>query len=120
MDILKQNEKLIEQFSSYTFEKKKSELLFMLRELYWTSEEINKLWELVYGVNDERNWHVLVKVYSLLLEALVYAKDKKSANAVQKLNVINDVLMQMKDQENNEKILEESELDSLLSKIDNI
>ncbi len=120
MDILKQNEKLIEQFSSYTFEKKKSELLFMLRELYWTSDEINKLWELVYGVNDERNGHVLVKVYSLLLEALAYAKDKKSTNAVQKLNVINDVLMQMKDEENNEKILEESELDNLLNKIDNI
>jgi hypothetical protein len=55
-----------------------------------------------------------------LLEALAYAKDKKSNNAVQKLNVINDVLMQMKDEENNEKILEESELDNLLSKIDNI
>jgi hypothetical protein len=34
MDILKQNEKLLEQFSSNTFEKKKSELLFLLRELY--------------------------------------------------------------------------------------
>lgn len=119
MNSIKQNEKLIEVFSSYPFAKKKSELMFMLRELYWISDEINKLWELVYNVNNEGNWYVLVKIYSLLLEALAYAKDKKNNQAIEKLNIINDVLINMRDEENKEKVLEESTLDDLLNSINN-
>jgi hypothetical protein len=113
----KQLEKLIEVFSDYPFQKKKSELLFILRELYWVSDEINQLWELVYSVNDERNWYVLIKVYSLLLESISYAKDKKNNKSIENLDIIKNVLINMRDEENHEKILEKDALDDLLKSL---
>ena len=108
----------LDKFSKMTFIEKKNECLTILKKLYWISEDINTLWNIVYNSNDENNQEILIKVYNLLLDALYYAEDKQSERVIEKLEEIRNNLSLYKKEEEEEKKLENQNLDELFQKLD--
>lgn len=106
--------KLLEKFWNMNFVEKKKECLQILKRLYWISEDINTLWNIVYNSTDEDDQEVLIKVYTLLLDALYYAKDKQKERVVENLQKAKDSFNEYKQEEENEKILNNQNLDELL------
>lgn len=113
-------QKLIEQFKSYDFIKMKKELLHILKELYGSSKEINTLADIVYKTNDEANKDNLIKVYTLLMEALEYSNNKQKTQATSKLNQAYDLLEKYKQQEEAEKREEQISIEEMINNIDKL
>ena len=109
--------KIVEQFLKLSFEDKKKELLETLKKLFWDSETVNKLWEIVYNANNISEEPILIKIHSLILDAIYYAKDKKSERVIESVKLANESFSVLKQQEEKEKLLTEKELVRLILSI---
>lgn len=105
--------KLIDKFALLPFDEKKDELLIILRRLYWVSDEVDRLWKLVYSIEENDTDSVFIKVYKLLLDAIYYAKNKKEERAMDLLKESSKVLSWIKNEESEEENKEKKDLDNL-------
>lgn len=110
-------EQIISQFIKLTFQEKKQELLETLKKLYWESEIVNKLWNIVYSTNDKKEEQTLIKIHEYLLDAIFYTKDKQKNKAIESIKLANESFSVLKKQEEKERLLTEKELDSIISSI---
>lgn len=118
MELKQEEQKLIEKFSELSFKEKKKELLYMLRGLYWISDVINTLWERVFNITEDKEEEVIVNVYTYLLDAIYYAKNKEKEQAVDKLKEIDGELSKLKMEEQQDSVSEKKDLDELIKKVD--
>lgn len=113
-----ERKELLEKFNKMSFLDKKKECLEILKKLYGISEDINTLWNIVYNSKDENDSEVLVKVYTLLIDALYYAKDKQKERAVESLVEAKNSFDWYKKEEEEEKAFDNQSLDELMKKLD--
>lgn len=107
--------KITEQFLNLSFGDKKKELLETLKKLFWDSETVNKLWEIVYNTNNEQGEPLLIEIYWLLLDAIFYGQDRKNEKAVESVKLATKSFNKLKQQEKSERLAEEIDLNNLLA-----
>jgi len=109
---MKINKKLLmDDFNKKSYTEKREYLLWMLRWLAWVNKVVDSLWEMVYSLTEESEDWLYLKVYDVLLDAVLDVENNNKQKAVDKLAEIQDLLSEAKKQEEEEKLQENKEIE---------